>query len=170
MKMEMEETVEEYPFFADMERRRIAALENFFRSNPDYKPLQDIDLQQSGGKRGGGRKSVTPIVIKRRTLDKHNKWDLETTVELLEAMKVYARANNFAGMGKSLERWKAVATKLSNPNGLELDILARSSMSKVQEIRRCQKKGRLVESEIQQRLFDIDETLKLHRARRSSKQ
>ncbi|CAM6126830.1 unnamed protein product [Calypogeia fissa] len=169
MKMDMEETVDEYPFFADMERRRIAALENFFLNNPDYK---DTDLQKSGRKSGGGRKSVTPIVIKRRTLSsvKHNKWNLETTVELLEAMKVYARANNFTRMGKSMERWKAVATKLSNPKGLELDILARSSMSKVEEIRRCQKKGRSVESEIQQRLFDIDETLKLHRAGRRSKQ
>ncbi|CAM6126829.1 unnamed protein product [Calypogeia fissa] len=128
MEMEIEDTIEEYPFFADMELRRIAALEKFYRNNPDYKAT---DSQQSGDQ-SGGLKSVTPLEIKQSRVSSDNlndkRWTLETTLELLEAMKVYARANNFPRMGKSMEKWEAVANTLSNPLGLELNILARSSM------------------------------------------
>ncbi|CAM6093647.1 unnamed protein product [Calypogeia fissa] len=157
MEMEIEDTIEEYPFFADMERRRIAALEKFYLNNPDYKVT---DLQQSGDQIGG-LKSVTPLEIKQSRVSSNNdkRWTLETTLELLEAMKVYARANNFARMGKSMEKWEAVANTLSNPLGLDLNILARSSMNKLAEIRRLHKRGGL-EIEIQRSLIDFDQNWK----------
>lgn len=57
-----------------------------------------------------------------------NRWCLATTMELLEQMKAFVRANKLSCLGQDVLKWNAIAINLSNPCGLELKRLARSSM------------------------------------------
>ncbi|CAM6127405.1 unnamed protein product [Calypogeia fissa] len=150
----------------DMERRRVAALQKFQRNNPNYKVVYE-QLHGTSQNRVHGEKcgscSMSPLKSGEarkgrpgKTVFQENRWCLATTMELLDEMKAYLRANNLYCLGEDIEKWKTIASRLTNPCGLELRKLARSSMVRFDNLRRYFRAGRVtrMEVEVQESIID----------------
>ncbi|CAM6083323.1 unnamed protein product [Calypogeia fissa] len=152
---------------ADMERRRLADLERFKRKNPSYVVLtsEAQELEWNWNRNSGGEKpkSVGEQSPRRspKPSNNENRWSLETTLELLDEVKAFVRSKKLPTIGSSKETWRLIASKLSNPCGLQLDKLARSCQVKFENIRRYLREGKLkrfgVEAEVKDSMADYDE-------------
>ncbi|CAM6116241.1 unnamed protein product [Calypogeia fissa] len=149
---------------ADMERRRLVDLKRFKRKNPSY-VVPTLEAQElewnwnwySGGKKLMGEQSPWQSP---KPSNNVNRWSLETTLELLDEIKTFVRSKKLPSIGSSKEAWRQIASKLSNPCGLELDKLARSCQVKFENIRRYLRGGKFkrfgVEVEVKDSVADYD--------------